>query len=124
MKRILLLSVASVVLIIGLTLVGCKKAAGTFGQPLNPDKSMTVGELYTQADALKGKSVTLEGQITQECPTGGWFFLKDKTGSVFVNLHPSDFAIPQAVGQKVVAQGVVHKEGPSVEVVGSGVELK
>ena len=72
----------------------------------------------------EGKTIKVEGEITQECPTGRWFHLKKENSLIFVNLHPAYFSIPQAVGHTVVAEGRLLREGPRLEIVGSGVEVK
>jgi len=103
---------------------GCTKQAGTYGSQLSQTKVTTVAEILKQPDQFSGNSVRLEGKIAQECPAGGWLMLKDNTGVIFVNLHPSEIAIPQAVGHNVVAQGKVKKEYNQVSVIGEGVEVK
>jgi hypothetical protein len=50
--------------------------------------------------------------------------LRDDTGAIFVNLHPSEFAIPQASGSKATAEGEVITEGPQPSIIGKGVEIK
>ena len=50
--------------------------------------------------------------------------LKDNTGVILVDLHPSDLAIPQAINHSVIAEGKVKKESSQVSVVGEGVDLK
>ena len=103
---------------------GCGPKAGVYGKPLTETKTTPIAELFKEADKFAGKSVRLEGKIIQECPSGGWFMLKDDTGVVFVDLHPSEIAIPQAVNHRVAAQGKVKKEYSQVSVIGEGVDLK
>ncbi|MCB4756980.1 MAG: hypothetical protein LHV69_08170 [Elusimicrobia bacterium] len=121
MTRLTLLSLP---LLIGLAMGGCQRIAGVYGQPLSGQSALPIGTLLSAPKKFEGKTVTLEGKIVEECPTGGWFMLKDDTGLIFVDLHPSDLAIPQAVGHKTVAEGTVLKEGQRITVIGKGVELK
>jgi hypothetical protein len=107
-----------------LIVAGCAPKESVYGKPLSETKATTVAELFKNADTLAGKYVRLEGKIVQECPSGGWFVLKDDTGVILVDLHPSQIAIPQAVGRSAAAQGKVKKEYGQVSVVGEGVELK
>jgi uncharacterized protein YdeI (BOF family) len=103
---------------------GCAAKPGIYGKPLTETKTTAVAELFKEPDKFAGTTVRLEGKIIQECPSGGWFMLKDDTGVVFVDLHPQEIAIPQAVNQRVVTQGKVKKEFSQVSVIGEGVELK
>jgi hypothetical protein len=50
--------------------------------------------------------------------------LKDDTGVIFVDLHPSGVVIPQAVGRSVAMQGKVKNEHNQISVTGEGVEFK
>jgi len=103
---------------------GCGPKPGVYGKALTETKTTAVSEISASPDKFSGKDVRLEGKIVQECPAGGWFMLKDNTGAIFVDLHSTQIAIPQAVGHSVVAQGKVKKEGNQASVVGEGVELK
>jgi len=73
---------------------------------------------YTKQEAV------VEGVITSECPAGGWFFLQDKTGQIFVNLHPTFIAIPQKVGAKAKAIGKLQVSDQFVQFVGTGVLVR
>lgn len=103
---------------------GCGSKSGVYGKPLTENKSVAIAELLKKPDQFTGKSVRLEGKIIQECPAGGWFMLKDKTGVILVDLHPSEIAIPQAINHHAAAQGKVKNEYNQVSVVGEGVDLK
>jgi len=103
---------------------GCTKKPETYGSQLSQTKVTAVAEILKQPDQFVGKAVRLEGKIVQECPAGGWFMVKDDTGVILVNLHPSEIAIPQGVGRSVVAQGKVKNEYNQISVIGEGVEFK
>jgi uncharacterized protein YdeI (BOF family) len=105
-------------------LLGCGKKVETFGQPLTEPNLTAISSILSSPKEFSGKRVRVEGQITDVCPAGGWFFLQDKTGTIYVNLHPSYFAIPQIRGRQVGTEGIVRKEGTQVEIIGEGVELK
>jgi len=94
-----------------------------YGAAITVESATPIGEVLANAKDLQDKTVKVQGTIIEECPAGGWFMLKDDSGVVYVNLHPSYFAIPQAVGKKAIAQGVVKKEGTRIEIVGKGVQL-
>ncbi len=124
MKKILLF----IALISGISILfvvyGCTKKQEIYGSRLTQTKVTAVAEILKQPNQLVGKVVRVEGKIVQECPAGGWFMLKDNTGVIFVNLHPTEIAIPQAVGSNVVAEGKVKKEDNQISVIGEGVEFK
>ena len=124
MKKILLVFALISGISIGFILYGCAKKPGIYGSQLSQTKATSVVEILKQPNQLVGKVVRVEGKIVQECPAGGWFMLKDNTGVIFVNLHPTEIAIPQVVGSNVVAEGKVKKENNQVSIIGEGVELK
>ena len=124
MKKILFVFALISGVSIGFVLYGCAKSTGTYGSQITQTKVTTVAEILKQPEQFAGKAVRLEGKIVQECPAGGWIMLKDSTGVMLVDFHPSEIAIPQAVSHSVVAQGKVKKEYNQVSVIGEGVELK
>jgi uncharacterized protein YdeI (BOF family) len=101
-----------------------KPKISTFGQPISESMVTAIPNILAHPEQFQGKIVRIEGVITEECPAGGWFILKDQSGIIYVNLHPSEFAIPQVVGRHVVTQGLVRKEGTQVEIIGKGVQIK
>ena len=105
-------------------LVGCTAKKGVYGQPLSETNVTSIGDILASPQQFDRKTVRIEGKIIEECPAGGWFMLKDAAGVIYVDIHPSYFAIPQAVGSKVAAEGIVKKDGPRVVVIGKGVEIK
>jgi uncharacterized protein YdeI (BOF family) len=96
----------------------------TFGSSITETALTPIGTILASPEQFAGKTVKIEGKIMNECPTGGWFHLSDATGTIYVNLHPSEVAIPQIMNHKVVAQGRVRKEGTQVEIIGEGVQIK
>jgi len=119
-----IISVVCALMLSILIISGCAAKPGVYGNPLTETKVTTVGEISANADSFSGKAVRLEGEIVRECPAGGWFILKDNTGTIYVDLHTAQIAIPQAVGHSVAAQGKVRKDGKLIFVLGEGVELK
>lgn len=71
-----------------------------------------------------GQEVKLEGRITLECGAGCWFYLEDETGTIYVDLGPSNFAIPQLVGRSVVVNGQAIEKDGQIKMIGKGVNLK
>ncbi len=73
----------------------------------------------------QGKIVNLEGVITTQCASNGcWFFLKDDTGQIFVDLATKGFALPQRQGKKAIVTGTVSFGQNGVFIIAHGVELK
>ena len=121
----------SLALVVAAVVVGCgAKKAGTaksnaYGKAIPADMAVTTAkEILTNPQAWEGKDVLVAGKITSECPSGGWVWVQDSTGQVYVNMHPTNVFIPQAVGKNVRAMGKVVLESGQPSVVGYGLELK
>ncbi|MDD5326806.1 MAG: hypothetical protein PHY02_03210 [Phycisphaerae bacterium] len=118
-----LLTVAALGLM--LTVYGCsKKDPGKYGRDISSYDLTKIGDILKDAKSFEGKTVTIEGKIITECPAGGWFDLADQTVTIYVDLHPSDVAIPQKVGSSAMVEGKVLIRDNKPIVVGTGVELK
>jgi uncharacterized protein YdeI (BOF family) len=118
-----LLAVAALGLI--LTIYGCgKKDSGKYGQGISSYTLTKIDAILKDAKSFEGKNVTIEGKIITECPAGGWFDITDQTGVIYVDLHSSDFAIPQKVGSHATAEGKVLIRDNKPMIVGTGVEFK
>jgi len=118
------------VLVVAAVVVGCgAKKAGTaksnaYGKAIPADMAMTTAkEILTNPQAWEGKDVLVAGKITSECPSGGWVWVQDSTGQVYVNMHPTNVFIPQHAGKNVRAMGKVVLESGQPSVVGYGLEL-
>jgi len=124
MKTIIIFLLSIAMVLTAMSMFGSAYAEKDFGQPITEQAITPIGNILANPGQFAGKTVKVEGKITDECPAGGWFLLKDQTGVIYVDLHPSYFAIPQVRGKQVIAQGVVKKEGTQVEIIGEGVRLK
>jgi len=99
--------------------------SNAYGKAIPADMvETTAREILTNPQAWEGKDVLVAGKITSECPSGGWIWTQDSTGQVYVNMHPTNVLIPQAVGENVRAMGKVVLESGQPSVVGYGLELK
>jgi uncharacterized protein YdeI (BOF family) len=110
-------------LIAVVVLVGCGPAAAKsqYGKAIPVDMAVTTArEIIANPRAFEGKDVVVSGKITSECPSGGWVWLKDNTGEIYVNMHPTNVFIPQKVGSTVKALGKVVLEQGRPQVVGYG----
>jgi hypothetical protein len=111
--------------------VGCgSKTGGTaksnaYGKAIPADMAVTTAkEILANPQAWEGKDVLVAGKITSECPSGGWVWVQDSTGQVYVNMHQTNVFIPQHVNGGVRAMGKVVLESGQPSVAGFGLELK
>jgi hypothetical protein len=84
-----------------------------------------IGDILNKSADYVGKTVMIEGKITQECGSGCWFNLADESGIIYIDIAPSNLTIPQKVGSKARVTGVVtiNKSSNSTYLVGSKVEF-
>ena len=122
--RFLVPASAALFIFLSVMLPGCGAKTEKFGAEVSVQQPVSVKSLLTSPDEFAGRELRIEGTIRQECPSGCWFILDDSTGSIYVDLGPSQIAIPQAVGRRVAAQGIIKKEGPKITFSASGVILQ
>lgn len=123
MKKIAL--TALLIVVIAGILGGCaKKEPPAYGQAIANRETTQLKQILTQPSNFTDKTVTLEGKIVNQCPTGCWFDLQEGGAVVHVDINPSGFAIPQKPGKTVLVEGVVKTEGDTVELIGTGVEIQ
>ena len=126
MKRFSIAVVVLAALLVASWATGCggaKKAVG-YGRAIPADmKATTAAEILANPQAFEGRDVLVAGKITGECPSGGWVWVADGTGDIYVNMHPTNVFIPQRVGSRVRAMGRVVLESGSPQVVGYGLEF-
>jgi len=95
-----------------------------YGKAIPGDMVVTMAkEILTNPQAWEGKDVLVAGKITSECPSGGWIWVQDASGQVYVNMHPTNAFVPQHVNKNVRAIGKVVLESGQPQVVGDGLEL-
>jgi uncharacterized protein YdeI (BOF family) len=69
-------------------------------------------DIIQDVASFEGQNVVIEGIIETECPSGCWFIVNDDTGSIYVDILPSNFVIPQKRGEEAKVYGeVVIKDG-------------
>ena len=124
MKNIAIVVLITLILTPVLFTQGCSPKVASYGQPIAESEAAGIGDILAHPAKFSGKTVKVNGKIVEECPSGGWIILEDGPAIIYVDLHSSNFAIPQAVGRRAIAQGTVKKTGPQVSMVGRGVELK
>jgi uncharacterized protein YdeI (BOF family) len=83
-------------------------------------------ELKTEEEnetAYHGKMVVVEGKIELECGAGCWFVLNDGTGSIYVDILPNNFAIPQKSGEDARVYGEVTLKNGEPQIIGKIVKI-
>lgn len=104
-------------IIVSVALTGCISQAGTSTAAAAQaiPASVSIGEIIRNPSAYNTTDLFVRGKIITECGSGCWFILDDGTGTLYVDLAPNNFAIPQVSGTTVVVQGfVVVKNGDPV----------
>ena len=125
MNKYIAISGAALGLLFLVVMVGCAaKNNAKFGKAIPADLSVTPAQqILDNPKDFEGKDVLVSGKITSECPSGGWVWLKDNTGEIYVNMHPTNVFIPQKVGSMVKAVGKVVLESGRPQIVGYGLEF-
>ncbi|MDD1733035.1 MAG: hypothetical protein LUQ53_03590 [Methanothrix sp.] len=86
-------------------------------------EEVEIMDILQNASAYEGKMVVIEGMIETECPSGCWFIVNDDTGSIYVDILPSNFVIPQKRGEDAKVYGeVVVKDGDPM-IIGKMVQI-
>ena len=120
----LILAVAAVVIGCGAKTKAGGAKSNAYGKAIPAEMAVTTArEILTNPQAWEGKDVLVAGKITSECPSGGWIWVQDSTGQIYVNMHPTNVFIPQHVGKNVRAMGKVVLDSGQPSVVGYGLEL-
>jgi len=119
MKKLLLM----VTLVISLALAGC--SGEKYGDGVNSAaQEVKVKDVFLQKDLL-GQKVTLEGKIVSQCQSNGcWFFLKDDTGQIYIDMATNKFSLPSMPNKQVVASGTVARSQKNLILIATGVEVK
>jgi len=126
-KNIKLIGVSLIVILIILSISGCSRNSGDnserYGVNITEKGVVNTKDILANPGEYLGQTVRLEGTIVRECPSGCWFFLEDKTGTIYVDINPSGLSIPPKVGKKVVVEGVPENKNGRISIVGKGVEF-
>ena len=103
---------------------GCSKTE-LYGESLTGNTPVTtVKQILDNPENYENKTITINGEIKEVCPSGCWFFVEDDFGELYVNIGPSGFAIPQKVGAKASVEGELITHNGSLMLMGKGVEIK
>ena len=80
-------------------------------------------DILENETAYHGKMVVVEGKIELECGAGCWFVLNDGTGSIYVDILPNNFAIPQKSGEDARVYGKVTLKNGEPQIIGKMVKI-
>jgi uncharacterized protein YdeI (BOF family) len=86
----------------------------------------SIGDIQKDPAKYLNQVVTVEGEMTKECPTSGcWWYIKDQSGEIRADSAGSGFALPlNRQGQTIRTTGkVVKTESGDLELVAMGAEL-
>lgn len=126
-KNIRLIGVLLIILLVILGVSGCSGNSSAnserYGVNITEKKVVSVKDIYSNPNEYLNQTIRLEGEIVRECSSGCWFFLEDKTGTIYVDINPSGLSIPPKVGKRVVVEGVPENKNGRISIVGKGVEF-
>jgi uncharacterized protein YdeI (BOF family) len=103
LPAVLILILAGALLAAGCT----SQAASGTGSPTGQTPAVKIADILKNPAAYNGTPVVIRGKITNECGSGCWFMMDDGTGTLYVDLAPNNFAIPQIQGATVVVEGTI-----------------
>jgi hypothetical protein len=86
-------------------------------------EAVKILDIIQDISAYEGKNILIEGKIETECPAGCWFIVNDESASIFVDIFPSNFVIPQEAGSEVKVYGEVTTKDNDPMMVGKMVEI-
>lgn len=101
-------AVLIVILAGALLAAGCtSQPASGKGGPAAQAPAVKIADIIRDPAAWNGTAVAVQGKIAGECGSGCWFLMDDGTGTLYVDLAPNNFAIPQISGTTVVVDGTI-----------------
>lgn len=86
-------------------------------------ESVKIQDIIQNVAAFSGKNVAIEGKIETECPAGCWFIVGDGSASLYIDILPSNFVIPQEAGSKVKVYGEIALKDGDPMMIGKIVEI-
>ncbi|MHB8118704.1 MAG: hypothetical protein ACYDHX_08265 [Methanothrix sp.] len=84
-------------------------------------EEVKISEILANETAYHGKMVVVVGKIELECGAGCWFVLNDGMGSIYVDILPNNFAIPQKSGEDARVYGEVTLKNDDPQIIGKTV---
>jgi len=130
-KNSKLIGILVILLVVIFIIAGCSGISSSssssnsekYGVDITEKEVVNTKDILSSPDKYLGQTLRLEGTIVRECPSGCWFFLKDETGTIYVDINPSGLSIPPKVGKKVAVEGVPENKNGRISINGKGVEF-
>ncbi|OPZ88239.1 MAG: hypothetical protein BWY76_00054 [bacterium ADurb.Bin429] len=127
MKRIVITIVIIAAVGLGIWYAfGGEKKTAEFGGSVGTD-IVQIGDITANPDAFLNKEVTIQGELTKECPSSGcWWYIKDSTGEIRADSFGAGFNLPpnQAGKQFLTTGKVVKTEDGTLEIAATGAKAK
>ena len=82
------------------------------------NESVKILDIIENESAYHGKMVVVEGKIGLECGSGCWFLLNDGPASIYVDILPNNFVIPQKSGKEANVYGEVTQKNGDPAIIG------
>ncbi|UCH34352.1 MAG: hypothetical protein JSV65_17780 [Armatimonadota bacterium] len=99
--------------------------ANRFGQSTGTEVT-AIGDIVQAPDEHVGQTVTVDGELTKECPSSGcWWYIKDATGEIRADSFGGGFALPlHQEGKSIRTTGkIVKTESGELQIAAQGSEL-
>ena len=128
MKNLILLVIVLALMAGGIwyVLSGSEGKSNSFGGGVAATLT-SVGDIQRSPGKYLNQIVTVEGEMTKECPTTGcWWYVKDRTGEIRADSLGGGFALPlNRKGDIVRTTGrLVRTEGGELQIAASGAVLR
>jgi len=115
--------ILAVIFVCAAAITGCGRSRN-YGEQISNATATSIKDILIAGKEYDGRAVKVNGRIATECSTGCWFDLKEDGAVIYVDVEPSGFAIPQAVGRAATIEGTVTvKDGKSM-ITGKGVRIE
>jgi len=98
-----------------------------YGQTISSNSAVTIKELQSHKNKYLGKTVKIEGTITEVCQQMGcWFNVNDGTGTIYVDLGmKGTFTIPKnSVKSNVIVEGIFKESEGQLLIKCQGIIIK
>lgn len=102
---------------------GCGRLE-TYGEKISKRNMTAIKNIVMHPQDYEDKTVTVKGKISLVCETGCWFNLEDEGATIYTDLAPSGFAIPQNVGKTATVEGKISVESGKLTLTAKGVEIR
>ncbi len=98
----------------------------SYGKAISSNPAVTIKELQSNKNKYLGKTVKIEGTITEVCQQMGcWFYVNDGTGTIYVDLGmKGNFTIPKnSAKSHVIVEGTLKGDNGTLSIMGAGVKI-